>query len=145
VANVDSLVLMTPGLITGVLLVLSSRAHPAVLPCAIFAIPLLFYIVLWSSGKTPDDARAAYGNGWLDHTEPHEKFWELWDIYKFPEIQWWVFSLLSLSLSWMVSLVLVGSRPTALRARVCTLFRYITASAAPQRQHALSICSFRLS
>ncbi|GLE00208.1 hypothetical protein PINS_up008935 [Pythium insidiosum] len=63
-ANAESLLLVTPGVIAGLLIfyALSKYDHVAILPGCMLVILALFYVVLLVSGLSLDDARAA---GWV--------------------------------------------------------------------------------
>ncbi|KAJ0409421.1 hypothetical protein P43SY_002311 [Pythium insidiosum] len=63
-ANTESLVLLTPGVLAGLLIfyALSKYDHVAILPSCMVIILALFYVVLLVSGLSLDDARAA---GWV--------------------------------------------------------------------------------
>lgn len=89
VMNHNSAILMAPGLALGIsLLFFVQRVqHPAALPCALIAIPALFYVVLIAGGYSLAEARGAYGEGWLDKESKQASFWQAWDGYRFGLVQ----------------------------------------------------------
>eukprot|EP00037_Helgoeca_nana_P017787 m.169060 g.169060 ORF g.169060 m.169060 type:complete len:1024 (-) comp24150_c0_seq1:110-3181(-) len=91
VMNHNSAILMAPGLALGIsLLFFVQRVqHPAALPCALIAIPALFYVVLIAGGYSLAEARGAYGEGWLDKESKQASFWQAWDGYRFGLVQWY--------------------------------------------------------
>mmetsp|Transcript_15625 Transcript_15625/g.43700 ORF Transcript_15625/g.43700 Transcript_15625/m.43700 type:complete len:952 (-) Transcript_15625:452-3307(-) len=82
VMNLTSLIRILPMLGTWLALHLTVHnvTHPLGLPATICAIPLLFYIVLYASGHTLEDAQAA---GWAPSPVPGgpAPFWEAWDMF----------------------------------------------------------------
>lgn len=89
VMNHDSGILLAPGLAVGVglLLFVQRVHHPAALPVALVTIPVMFYIVLVAGGFSMEEARSAYGEGWLDKESKQAEFWQVWDPYKFNLVQ----------------------------------------------------------
>eukprot|EP00045_Choanoeca_perplexa_P014897 m.178232 g.178232 ORF g.178232 m.178232 type:complete len:579 (+) comp16833_c0_seq1:36-1772(+) len=88
--NGESMLLMCPGLLLGVALVFITGRfrHFAVLPCCLVAIPILFHITLLAAGVSLDEARSAYGTGWLAATTGETHFWQVWEHYQFGKVDW---------------------------------------------------------
>eukprot|EP00730_Choanoeca_flexa_P001174 TRINITY_DN10516_c0_g1_i1.p1 TRINITY_DN10516_c0_g1~~TRINITY_DN10516_c0_g1_i1.p1 ORF type:complete len:722 (+),score=165.89 TRINITY_DN10516_c0_g1_i1:58-2166(+) len=88
--NADAMLLMCPGLLLGIALVLitSRFRHFAVLPCCLVAIPIAFHLILLMAGVSLDEARSAYGTGWLAQTTGETHFWEVWEHYEFRKVDW---------------------------------------------------------
>ncbi|EDQ92088.1 uncharacterized protein MONBRDRAFT_22902 [Monosiga brevicollis MX1] len=90
--NRDSMILITPGLLLGIGLIFVTNRfrHFAVLPCCLLAIPVIFHIILAASGTSLDEARVAFGEGWLAPSTGSTKFWEVWEHYQFGKVHWGV-------------------------------------------------------
>ncbi|TMW67796.1 hypothetical protein Poli38472_007468 [Pythium oligandrum] len=98
-ANADALLLVTPGIITGILVffVLSRYEHVAILPCCMFAILLVFYLILLVTGTSLEEARAA---GWVSPPPATPRSiveiysfydWQLADLsYLVPQLPTWI-------------------------------------------------------
>lgn len=79
--------LLAPGLICGVLLsVISARfQHFAVFPCCLIAMPVMFFVVLYVSGRSVDDARAY---GYLSPETTTFSLVEVYGLFDFGKIHW---------------------------------------------------------
>lgn len=96
--NMDNLILLAPGVTLGavLLLVLQRFRHFAVLPCMLISIPTIYYIVMFATGLSFEEARAAHGYGWLanatvedgSNVTTADDFWDGWKDYKFAQIHW---------------------------------------------------------
>ena len=89
----DNGILLAPGVLGGglLLMVLQRFRHFAVLPCCLVSIPVIFYIILAAGSYSLEDARLAYGRGWVENkTKGAEDFWDGWELYDFNHIQWYV-------------------------------------------------------
>lgn len=86
----NSIILMAPGLCLGlVLFLITSRfRHFAVLPCVLMIIPIGFYVILAAGGWSLDDARVAYGHGWVANSTDVPPFYDGWKFYEFPKVHW---------------------------------------------------------
>ena len=90
VLNSDSILLMLPGILLGVLLMYCVRRfrHFLVLPGFLVCIPVLFYILLLCSRNSLDDARLALGNGFVANATDNTQFWQAWEHYDFSLVHW---------------------------------------------------------
>lgn len=89
----DIIILMTPGLLVGVVMLVVSRRvrHFLALPVLLLAIPALFFVVVYAAGYTLDDARSAYdGRGWVGEASKASDFRRTWDGFKFSRVHWHV-------------------------------------------------------
>ncbi|KAE9332815.1 hypothetical protein PF008_g14757 [Phytophthora fragariae] len=82
-----SLTLLAPALVGGILLsVLTSRfRHFAVFPCCILVLPASFFLVVWISNYTLDDARAA---GFLEENGKGVPLTDVYSMFDFYHIHW---------------------------------------------------------
>ncbi|KAG7383245.1 hypothetical protein PHYPSEUDO_003925 [Phytophthora pseudosyringae] len=82
-----SLMLLAPGLVGGVMLsVLTSRfRHFAVFPSCIVVLPASFFLVVWISSYTLDDARTA---GFLEDNGTGVSVTEVYALFDFNHIHW---------------------------------------------------------
>ena len=89
-ANKDSIVLMLPGIILGIALVVIDMKfeHYAVLPLCLMAIPIGFHLILLMSRVSLEDARNAFGHGWLAQATGNTEFWLIWEHYQFRLVDW---------------------------------------------------------
>ena len=80
VFNKEDATLMAPGLLAGVMLLILDHKVDSVLtlPAALLAIIVMFYVVLFASGSNLEDARTAYGTGWVGNTTDEAAFWDSW-------------------------------------------------------------------
>ncbi|KAL3659284.1 hypothetical protein V7S43_015861 [Phytophthora oleae] len=87
VQSSHTLMLLSPGLIGGILLaVLTSRfLHFAVFPTCIVVLPASFFLVVWISGFTLDDARAA---GFLEDDGAGVPVMDVYALFEFGRIHW---------------------------------------------------------
>ncbi|RLN57875.1 hypothetical protein BBJ28_00022556, partial [Nothophytophthora sp. Chile5] len=87
VTSPHNLLLLTPGLLSGVMLsVLTSRfRHFAVFPCCLVALPVGFFLVLWLSGCSLEDARTA---GFLAEEGPGVSLLDVYSLFDFAHIHW---------------------------------------------------------
>ena len=89
--NHDSAILIAPGLLLGVaiLLIIQRFRHFLVLPGCLVAIPVGFHLLLLATGTSLDQAREAYGTGWLANNTDTGLFYHAWDHYQFEKVQWY--------------------------------------------------------
>ncbi|KAG1689057.1 hypothetical protein DVH05_002825 [Phytophthora capsici] len=89
VKSSHTLMLLAPGLIGGILLAaLTSRfRHFAVFPTCILVLPASFFLVVWISGYSLDDARAA---GFLEDDGAGVPVLDVYALFKFGHIHWGV-------------------------------------------------------
>ena len=82
-----SLLLATPGIIAGIFLTLVSRkcSNDAILPISMVAIPLAFFIVMFISGYTIEDAR---DGGWVGKSSPSVPASDLLLLVDFHKVRW---------------------------------------------------------
>ncbi|KAJ0395928.1 hypothetical protein P43SY_009333 [Pythium insidiosum] len=85
--TVHNLALLAPGAICGVLLVAVTARfqHFAVFPCCLVLMPVLFFIALWTTGHSMEDARA-YGYFSPDTTTI--SLVEVYKLFDFSSIHW---------------------------------------------------------
>jgi hypothetical protein len=83
----QNLLLAGPGLAAGLVLTLTSRlaTNSGVLPCVMVVIPALFYIILWASGTSLQEAREA---GWVGETSPSVPISDLLHLIDFGQVRW---------------------------------------------------------
>ena len=76
-----------PAMLTGGMLTYVSRKfkHFAALPAAIAIIPISFYLILFLSGHSLDDARDF---GWLGKLTQPADFVSVFKLYSFSDVQW---------------------------------------------------------
>eukprot|EP00054_Salpingoeca_dolichothecata_P023001 m.152094 g.152094 ORF g.152094 m.152094 type:complete len:1056 (+) comp24534_c0_seq1:22-3189(+) len=88
--NKDALILMAPGIAVGLALYLITARfkHYAVLPLCLIIIPCIFHVALAASPYSLDDARNAYGSGWVGQNTGAAQFYHIWDHFKFSKIHW---------------------------------------------------------
>ena len=96
--NMNTLILIAPGVSIGgiLLLVIQRWRHFAVLPSMLIAIPTIYYIIMVAAGISFQEARSAYGYGWLANdtvadganVTVADDFWDGWKDYKFAKIHW---------------------------------------------------------
>jgi SulP family sulfate permease len=79
--------LAIPGLLAGLLLTLVSRraTNSAVLPLVMVGIPALFYLLIWQSGSSLDDARQ---QGWVGPIAPSVPVGDLLALVDFRMVRW---------------------------------------------------------
>lgn len=82
-----SLLLATPGIIAGMFLTLVSRkcSNDAILPISMVAIPLAFYVLMFISGNTIEDAR---DGGWVGESSPSVPASDLLLLVDFHKVRW---------------------------------------------------------
>ena len=83
----SNLKLAIPGLITGLVLTLTTRlaTSSGTLPLVMVAIPALFYVFLWACGISLEEARVS---GWVGETAPTVPMSDLVHIIDFSEVRW---------------------------------------------------------
>ena len=91
-AHRDIIILLTPGLLLGVVMLVVSRKirHFLALPVTLLLIPTLFYAIVYAAGYTLDDARRAYGRGWVGEATGGVDFKKTWNGFKFDRVHWHV-------------------------------------------------------
>lgn len=92
-AHRDIIILLTPGLLLGVVMLLVSRKirHFLALPVTLLLIPAIFYAVVYAAGYTLDDARSAFnGKGWIGQAANGVDFRKTWNGFKFDRVHWHV-------------------------------------------------------
>lgn len=85
--DMSNLKLAIPGLITGVVLTLTSRmaTSSGTLPLVIVAIPALFYVVIFGFGVSLEEARES---GWVGERSPSVPMSDLVRIIDFSVVRW---------------------------------------------------------
>lgn len=83
----SNLILAVPGLLTGVVLTLTSRfaTSSATLPLVMTSIPILFYLVFWLLGISLQEARES---GWVGQSSPSVPVSDLVQIIDFSKVRW---------------------------------------------------------
>lgn len=83
----SNLKLAIPGLITGLVLTLTSRLarKSTTLPSVMVAIPALFYIIVWLCGSNIEEVREG---GWVGETSPSVSPTELLHLINFKQVRW---------------------------------------------------------
>lgn len=83
----SNLILAVPGLLTGVLLTLTSRfaTNSATLPLVMITIPILFYLAFWLWGISLQEARES---GWVGQSSPSVPVSDLVQIIDFSKVRW---------------------------------------------------------
>jgi Sulfate permease family len=81
------ILLAIPGLLAGLLLTLVSRkaTNSGVLPLVMVSIPALFYLLIWQSGSSLDDARE---QGWVGPVAPSVPVGDLFALVDFRQVRW---------------------------------------------------------
>lgn len=85
--NLPNLKLAIPGLITGLVLTLTSRlaTKSTTLPSVMVAIPALFYFIVWICGSSIEEVRE---DGWVGDTSPAVPISDLLHIINFKQVRW---------------------------------------------------------
>ena len=83
----QSTLLAIPGLVAGLLLTLTSRyaTNTAILPLTMVALPSLFYLILYTTNTTMDDAREY---GWVGQEAPSVPLHDLFTLVDFSLVRW---------------------------------------------------------
>jgi MFS superfamily sulfate permease-like transporter len=102
----DKFVFVLPGLAGGALIYLAvtKLRHMAALPTSIFMEICIFYMILWATGTTVDEAT---DDGWIRRMEKPLPLLHTWDFFRFDKVDWSVFPnliLTELSMIFVVSL-----------------------------------------
>ena len=63
------------------------KFNQLVVPCLMFLLPVVFYIVLYLMDETTESARAA---GWLFPQTATVQWWETWSLFDFSRVEWFV-------------------------------------------------------
>jgi hypothetical protein len=87
IATKQSMTLVAPGLIAGLVLTLTSRwaTNASVLPLTMVAIPALFYIGMYVLGMTMEEARE---EGWIGTVAPPVPIGDLFQLIDFQLVRW---------------------------------------------------------
>jgi hypothetical protein len=87
IATKQSMILVAPGLIAGLILTLTSRyaTSASVLPLTMVALPALFYIGMYALGMTMDEAR---DEGWIGAVAPPVPIGDLFQLIDFKLVRW---------------------------------------------------------
>lgn len=85
--DADNALLAAPGLIAGLLLTYLSRTatNDAILPAAMVAIPIVFYVIIWWTGIGLEGAREG---GWVGEVNPPVPVSDLFQLVTFSAIRW---------------------------------------------------------
>jgi len=85
--DMSNLRLAIPGLVTGLVLTLTSRraTSSGTLPLVMVAIPALFYVTFWVCGISLEEARES---GWVGETSPTVPMSKLVHIIDFSQVRW---------------------------------------------------------
>lgn len=83
----NNLLLAMPGLVAGLVLTLTSRnaTSSGILPIVMVSIPAIFYLILWLTGSTLEDARE---EGWVGPVAPTVPVSDLFRLVKFNQVRW---------------------------------------------------------
>ena len=89
--NADSILLMLPGILLGILLVVMVQRirHYLVLPAFLLAIPIIFYLVIVIGGFSMEQVRTVFGSGFVAADSGSSDFWKVWQHYDVTKIQWY--------------------------------------------------------
>ena len=81
------ILLAIPGLLAGLILTLVSRkaTNSGVLPLVMVTIPALFYLLIWQSGSSLEDARE---QGWVGPVAPSVPVSDLFALVDFRQVRW---------------------------------------------------------
>ncbi|CAK9034963.1 Uncharacterized protein C24H6.11c [Durusdinium trenchii] len=88
VLNAHSLKLLLPGVLATAFLFLVSRkakGNQFILPMCMISMPILFYIVVFASGHSLQDARDA---GWVAKATATPVFYEVFQLFDFAKVEW---------------------------------------------------------
>ena len=84
--DTSNLRLALPGLVTGLLLTITSRiASSSVLPLVMVAIPVLFYFIVWMCETPLEEVREM---GWIGQTSPAVPISDVFQIIDFSKVRW---------------------------------------------------------
>jgi len=104
----DKWLYMLPGLAGGLTIYISACVlrHVAVLPTCISLILLVFYLGLWLTGKSVEDATT---NGWMPEQQDSPLWYHTWDYLKLDKVVWSAFPPQALTLVSMIFVVALSS------------------------------------
>ncbi|CAB9506105.1 solute carrier family 26 [Seminavis robusta] len=99
---------IAPGMLGGLFIYILVRTlrHMAVLPTCIIFLFCLFYLVLWLSGLSVEQAT---DEGWIAKTEPPPVWYHSWDYLKLDKVLWSTFPQLILTEIGMIFVVALSS------------------------------------
>jgi MFS superfamily sulfate permease-like transporter len=97
-----------PGILGGLVIYLLVRKlrHMAVLPTCIIFLILGFYVVLFATGTSVEDATK---NGWIRSSEPPAVWYHTWDYLQFNKVVWNALPRQTLTLFGMIFVVALSS------------------------------------
>jgi MFS superfamily sulfate permease-like transporter len=83
----DNWLFILPGILGGLLIYFAVQRlqHMAVLPTSILLLIVVFYIVLWMSGTTVEEAR---GDGWIREMKAAPVWYHTWDYIQLDKVAW---------------------------------------------------------
>lgn len=106
--NRDALVHLAPGVVGGCAMYYAVRTlrHVAVFPSSIVVLMFAFYVVLWATGSSVQEAT---DYGWINKTEQAPSWDHTWDFFKVEKVVWSVLPSQTLSLMAMTVVVALSS------------------------------------
>jgi len=106
--NVNSLILLTPGVIGGCFIYYSVRTfrHMSVLPTCIVMLMVVFYVILFA---TDSNIQEATENGWINETKETGAWYHMWDFLRLDKVVWSVLPSQTLTVIAMISVVALSS------------------------------------
>lgn len=104
----DALVLLAPGVVGGSLIYFTVRIyrHIAVLPSMIVLLMVAFYITLWATGTSVQEATES---GWISDSEESPSWYHTWDFLQIDKVVWNVLPSQTLTIIAMISVVGLSS------------------------------------
>ena len=104
----DALKLMAPGVLGGCVIYFSVRTfrHMAVLPSTIAMLMVVFYLTLWATGMSVEEATQL---GWINPTVESPSWYHTWDFLQFDKVVWRVLPSQIFTIVAMISVVALSS------------------------------------
>ena len=104
----DALILLTPGVVGGCVIYFSVRTlrHMAVLPTTIAMLMVVFYLILFVTGTSVEEATRL---GWINQTVDSPSWYHTWDFLQFDKVVWRVLPSQTFTIIAMISVVALSS------------------------------------
>lgn len=104
----DALILLSPGVVGGCVIYFSVRTfrHMAVLPTTIVMLMVVFYVTLWATGMSVEEATRL---GWINQTIESPSWYHTWDFLQIDKVVWRVLPSQTLTIIAMISVVALSS------------------------------------
>lgn len=104
----DNIMFLLPGIMGGVLIYVLVRRlrHMVVLPTCIAVILTTFYVVLFATSSSVEEATEM---GWIPKTDAPPVWYRTWDFLKFDKVIWWALPSQALTLLSMIFVVALSS------------------------------------